>query len=116
MVAVSSKPDKLRNVYTIKKSTARNVTIQKRKVKIKVIAFIINFKTNKSICYRIGFVLERFKSKKGDSASVAVVFALFNCSSGGINLFDHAFKIRIVNVQKVIEVPRSRIKSLDNIS
>ena len=29
---------------------------------------------------------------------------------------DHAFKIRIVNVQKVIEVPRSRIKGLDNIS
>ena len=26
------------------------------------------------------------------------------------------FKIRVVNVQKVIEVPRSRIKSLDNIS
>ena len=32
---------------------------------------------------------------------------------GGVNLFDHAFKIRIVNVKKVIEVPRSRIKSLD---
>ena len=31
-------------------------------------------------------------------------------------MFDHAFKLRIANVQKVIEVPRSRIKSLDNIS
>ena len=39
------------------------------------------------------------------------MMALFNCSSGG-----HAFKIRIVNVQKVIEVPRSRIKGLVNIS
>ena len=29
-----------------------------------------------------------------------------------INLIDHAIKIRIVNVQKVIEVPRSQIKSL----
>ena len=35
---------------------------------------------------------------------------------GGVNLFDPDFKIRTVNVQKVIEVPRSRIKSLDNIS
>ena len=33
----------------------------------------------------------------------------------GENLFDHAFKIRIVNVQKVIEVPGSR-KGLDNSS
>ena len=31
-------------------------------------------------------------------------------------MFDHVFKIRIVNVQKVIEVPRSRSKGLDNIS
>ena len=30
-------------------------------------------------------------------------------------LFGHAFKIRIVNVQNVIEVPRNRIKGLDNI-
>ena len=36
-----------------------------------------------------------------------MVFALFTCSSGGINLFDLAFKIRIVNVQKAIEVPRN---------
>ena len=33
-----------------------------------------------------------------------------------MNLVDHAFKISIVNVQKVIEVPRSRIKGLDNTS
>ena len=47
-----------------------------------------------------------------------MLFALFNCSSGGggVNLLDDALKIRIVNVQKVIEVPRRRIKSLDNIS
>ena len=32
-------------------------------------------------------------------------------------LVDHAFKIIVnVNVQKVIKVPRSRIKSLDNVS
>ena len=36
-------------------------------------------------------------------------------SSGGINLIDYAFKIRTVYVQKVIEVPGSRIKSLDDI-
>ena len=44
MIANSSKPNKLRNVYTIR-STVRNVTIQKLKIyyiKIKVIAFIIN--------------------------------------------------------------------------
>ena len=45
-----------------------------------------------------------------------MLITLFNCSSGGIDLFDHAFKIRIVNFQNVIEVSRSRIKSLDNIS
>ena len=33
-----------------------------------------------------------------------------------INVTDHAFKIRVINVQKVIEVHGSRIKSLDNIS
>ena len=33
-----------------------------------------------------------------------------------MNLIDHTFRIRVVNVQKVIEVPRSGIKSLDNIS
>ena len=32
---------------------------------------------------------------------------LYSTVVRGINLFDHAFKIRIVNVQKVIEVPRS---------
>ena len=31
-------------------------------------------------------------------------------------MIDHIFKIRVVNVQKVIEVPGSRIESLDNIS
>ena len=43
MIADSSKPNKLRNVYTIR-STARNVTVQIRKIyyiKIKVIALII---------------------------------------------------------------------------
>ena len=48
MIADSSKPNKLRNVYTIR-STTRNVTIQKRKIyyiKIKVIALIINFRRN----------------------------------------------------------------------
>ena len=51
MIADSSKPNKLRNVYTIR-STTRNVTIQERTIyyiKIKVIAFIINFRRNKSI-------------------------------------------------------------------
>ena len=50
MSADSSKHNMLRYVYTIR-STARNVTIQKRKIyyiKIKVIAFIINFIRNKS--------------------------------------------------------------------
>ena len=59
MIADSSKPDKLRNVYTIR-STARNVTFQKRKVyyiKIKVIALIIK-ETNP-------FAIERCKDKKG---------------------------------------------------
>ena len=31
-------------------------------------------------------------------------------------MIDHTFKIRVVNVQKVVEVPRCGIKSLDNIS
>ena len=74
-------------------------------IKIKVIALIINFRRNKSICN-----IERCKSLKRDS--VSVVLALFN----RINLIDLAFKIRVVNVQKVIEVLGSRIKSLDNIS
>ena len=46
MIAHNSKPIKLRNVYTIR-NTARNVTIQKRNIfyiKIKVIAFFINFR------------------------------------------------------------------------
>ena len=46
MNADSSKPNKLRNLYTIR-STARHVTIQNRKIyyiKIKVIALIINFR------------------------------------------------------------------------
>ena len=41
---------------------------------------------------------------------------LYSTVVQGDKLFDHAFKIEVVNVQKVIEVPRSRIKSLDNIS
>ena len=76
MMADSSKPNKLRNVYTIR-STARNVTIQKRKiyyVKIKVIALIINLRRNKSICNR----KIRCKSEKG--SSVSEILALFNCS------------------------------------
>ena len=105
MIADSSKPNMLRNVYAIR-STTRNVTIQKRKVnyfKIKVVAFILE-ETNP-------FAIESCKSK--NEASVSVLFALFNCSSGGINLFDHAIKKKkkkkktIVSVQKVIEVPRS---------
>ena len=106
MIADSSKPNKLRNVYTIR-STTRNVTIQKRKIyhiKIKVIALIINLEETNP------FATERCRSKKG--ASVFEILALFNW----INLIDHTFKIRVVNVQKVIEVPRSGIKSLDNIS
>ena len=54
MIADSSKPNKVRNVYTIR-STARNVTIQKWKIyyiKGKVIAFIINFRRNNSILNR----------------------------------------------------------------
>ena len=46
MIADSSKFNKLRNVYTIR-STARGVTIQKRKIyyiKIKVLALIIIFR------------------------------------------------------------------------
>ena len=53
MIADSSKPKKLRNVYTIRE-TARNVTIQKRKIyyiKIKVIALIINFRRKLNIIY-----------------------------------------------------------------
>ena len=30
-----------------------------------------------------------------------------------MDIFDHTFKIRVVNVPKVIEVPRCGIKSLD---
>ena len=54
MIADSSKPNKLRNVYRMG-STTRNVTIQKRTfyyIKIKGIALILNFRGNKSICYR----------------------------------------------------------------
>ena len=75
MTADSSKPNKLRNVYTIG-STARNVTIQKRKIyyfKIIVTATIINFRS----------ATERCKSKKGDS--VSVMLALFNYSSCGLD-------------------------------
>ena len=40
-----------------------------------------------------------------------MVLDLSNCSSGGY-LIDHAFKLKIVNVQKLTEVhvPRRRIK------
>ena len=73
MIADSGKPNKLRNVYTIR-NTARNVTIQKRKIcYIKIKAYILE-EANP-------FATERCKSKKG--ASVSVVLALFNCSSGG---------------------------------
>ena len=54
MIADSSKPNKLRNVYAIR-STARNVTIQKQKVyyiKNKDITIIIDFRRNKTICNR----------------------------------------------------------------
>ena len=58
----SIKPNKLLNVYAIR-STARNVTIQKRKIyryiKIKVIAFIIILEETNP------FSIERCKSKKG---------------------------------------------------
>ena len=67
IIAASSKPNKLRNVYNIR-STARNVTIQKRKI-------IINFRKKKKH-KKNSFVIERCKSKKGDS--VSVVLALFN--------------------------------------
>ena len=41
-----------------------------------------------------------------------MVLALFNCNSGG-----YAVKIkRVVFVQRVVEVPGSRIKNLDRIS
>ena len=31
-------------------------------------------------------------------------------------MIGHAFKIKIASVQKVIEVPKNRIKGLDNVS
>ena len=39
---------------------------------------------------------------------------LYSAVVQGEKLFDNAFKIWIVNVQKVIDVPRSRIKNLKN--
>ena len=103
IIADSSKPHKGRNLYTIR-STARNVTIQKRK----------NFisKSKSSRVTKNPFAIKRCQYKKG--ASVSVVLALFNCSSLRSNdLIDHTFEIRIVNVRKV---PGSRNKGLDNTS
>ena len=67
MIADSSIPDKLRNVYALR-NTARNVTIQKRKVyyiKIKVIAFIIILEETNP------FAIERCKSNKRTIGPVA---------------------------------------------
>ena len=78
MIADFSKPNKLRNVYTIR-STTRNVTIPKRKIyyiKIKVVALIINFRRTNPYGTETDVNL-----KKG--ASVSEILALFNCSSGG---------------------------------
>ena len=66
MIADSSKPNKLQNVYTNKKH-GKNVTVQNRKnnyIKIKVIALVINFRRKKFICnlkrgfgiYGVGFI------------------------------------------------------------
>ena len=57
MTRHSSKPNKLRHINPVRGRTG-NVTIQKWKIyyiKIKVIALIINFKWNKSVCtWKIG--------------------------------------------------------------
>ena len=44
------------------------------------------------------------KSKNG--ASVSEVLALFNCSSSRVDLVDHSFEIRIVNIKKIVKIPR----------
>ena len=56
------------------------------------------------------FGIERCKSNKG--TSVSMVLALLNCSPHDkFDWIDHAFKIRIVNVEKVIEVHGASITS-----
>ena len=77
MIADSSKPNKLRNVYTIR-SIARNLTIQKTENLL--------YQNQRHRAYHKleetnPFSIERCRSKK--RASVSVALALFNCSSGG---------------------------------
>ena len=52
-----------------------------------------------TVCGSITKPLEtdRCKFKKGDSVSEAL--ALFNCS-----LINHTFKIRIINIQKIVQI------------
>ena len=82
MIADSSKPNKLRNVYTIVflyKKARRGTPPYKKREKI--------LYQNQILVYHLTleetnpFAIERCKSKKGTSESV--VLALFNCSSGG---------------------------------
>ena len=44
--------------------------------------------------------IERCKSKKG--ASVSEALALFDCSSSRVDLVDHSFEIRFVNIKKIV--------------
>ena len=89
MIADSSKPNKLQNVYHEKH--VEELHNQRHRVYHKILE-----ETNP-------YEIERCKSKK--AASVSVVLVLFNCTKcRWINLIDHAFKIRIFNVQKIIEV------------
>ena len=72
------------NVYTIR-ITARYVIIQKRKVyyiKIKVIAFIINFRRNTSgiyayICFNTGFISSKIFDKRDGLDFYIVNFPFF---------------------------------------
>ena len=50
MTRYSSKPNKLRNVNTIRRATM-DVAIQKREIyfKVKIIVFVINFRWNKTV-------------------------------------------------------------------
>ena len=79
------KANKLRDVNPIRSDTG-NIIVQKWKINnvgIKIIAFV--------------YILD--ESKTG--ASVSEVLALFNC-----NLTNYSFKIRIVNIQMVVQISR----------
>ena len=92
------------NVYTIR-NTARNVTIQTRTIgfiKIKNIALSYILGEAYPFCNRCKYEIG--------------VSVMFYPLLWWINLIYHAFKIRLVNIQKLIEGPGSRIKYIDNVS